>query len=958
MNSNSTRPMAAPNEDQLSFDESMELLVDLRCEFQESSQRKLYDFASVVFQVGSYYRREGSKPGGDPSCVPFITAALEEIRRVYSSGKPTSARMDAMQAAAIKRWSRKFVPADKLQKEKNASADSGLWNDSDDNPAHGDDDDVVAPSAEEIGSLLSKLKGKSESAPKSAPEKKAEPKAKPQSKTPPPAPDPTPPAEPAEVADTISSEAIDALDPELREAFLDDAASCVGSIENELLRLEADPKQAQALNQICRELHTLKGASASVGLSDLADQLHEIEDQLREDQEAGRTPEIDPLLRSVDSIRSQIGGGGADSPPPPAPAPAAPAPTPVATAPRVTPPSVTQPGPAAAPAPAPAAVATPPSFSEGPAEDESVRVQSSQLNRLMDMLAELVMLRNRRETELAELTEVYHELIGSVSKMRILSHEGYNQQTSSNSLQLSEVANDVLEVAQHVRDCARPVAEGNEAVSQFIRQFRQELVHLRRTPVSGLFRRLQRVVRDSAQAENKEVKLELVGEDAGIERSLQQRLYEPLLHIVRNSVCHGIEPPEERKSCGKNPVGTITLEGKSGPDLFVIEIRDDGRGLDYDAIRRRGTELGFLSPNQAVSRDELSQLIFQPGFSTRQTANQVAGRGVGMDVVATTLQRMRGWLEVKSEPQKGTRIRLTFPLPSVIQHVMVFRSGSQLFALPMQSVQHAGEVSKDSVCLSFSDMMGELPTTPPEACQRIVLASEATASHDSETRDTRITLLVDEIVGPEEVVVRPLPTLLKQHPFCSGATLSGMGQTVLFLDARCVVEFHLRYGTAEAVDADHLASSTVAEQNAMLARPPVLVVDDSVSARKRVVRSLQRYAVDITEASDGRQALELLKSNKFAAVFSDMEMPHVSGMELLAEINSSDRGDTPPVVIISSRNEEEFTERAEQLGACCYLNKPLTDDALDEAIGMMGTLRHLVSEPGLTSRQEDRSDER
>ena len=351
-----------------------------------------------------------------------------------------------------------------------------------------------------------------------------------------------------------------------------------------------------------------------------------------------------------------------------------------------------------------------------------VRVKSSQLNRLMDMLAELVMLRNRRETELSDLQEVYHELIGSVSKMRLLSNEGSVVSNACTSLQLSEVANDVLEVAQHVRDCARPVAEGNTAVSQFIRQFRQELVALRRTPVSGLFRRLQRVVRDAANAEDKEVRLQLIGEDAGIERSLQQRLYEPLLHIVRNSVCHGIERPEERTKSGKPSSGTITLEAKSGPDLFVIEIRDDGRGLDYDAIRRRGIESGLLASDQGASREELSQLIFHPGFSTRQSANQVAGRGVGMDVVASTIQRMRGWFEIDSEPNQGTRIRLSFPLPSVIQHAMVFRSGGQLFALPMQSVRSAGESNQESACLCFSQMLG---FPPAETSQQIVLACES-----------------------------------------------------------------------------------------------------------------------------------------------------------------------------------------------------------------------------------------
>jgi chemosensory pili system protein ChpA (sensor histidine kinase/response regulator) len=566
----------------------------------------------------------------------------------------------------------------------------------------------------------------------------------------------------------------------------------------------------------------------------------------------------------------------------------------------------------------------------------------------MDMLAELVMLRNRRETELSELHEAYHDLIGSVSKMRMLGHEGYQQATSSNSLQLSEVANDVLEVAQNVRDCARPVAEGNVAVSQFIRQFRQELVQLRRTPVSGLFRRLQRVVRDTAQAESKQVSLELLGEDAGIERSLQQRLYEPLLHIVRNSVCHGIETPDERTQSGKMPVGTITLEAKSGPDMFMIEIRDDGRGLDYDAIRRRAVESGLLAANQPVSHEELSQLIFQPGFSTRQTADQMAGRGVGLDVVASTLQRMRGWYEVKSEPLKGTRIRLTFPLPSVIQHVMVFRSGSQLFALPMQSVQSAGEVERDSVCLSFSDLTGDRQANSADACQRIVLACEAPISREDGVSSAFVTLLVDEIVGPEEVVVRPLPSLLKQHPFCSGATLSGMGQTVLFLDARRLVESHIRL-LHRRNPTNGGDPSGQAANDARPSRPRVLVVDDSISARKRVVRSLRRYPIDVVEASDGKQALEILKTQQFDAVFSDMEMPHVSGMELLAEINSDNRTDAPPVVIISSRNEDEFTERAKQLGAIRYLPKPLSDNALDGALRGIESLRRLNTNQSATS---------
>jgi len=378
------------------------------------------------------------------------------------------------------------------------------------------DDDLVAPSEEEIRELMSQMVATEPATDDSSAQEMAAGESgdrltsiAPQSER-----------EIAEQSTTLST--IESLDPELREAFLDDATSCVGSMEQSLLRLESEPADADALNQICRELHTLKGASASVGLTELADQLHRLEDTLISDQQSARSPDIHSLLRSVDSIRSQVSGDQTEQA-------------------ESFDPHQTE---------TPAVSIAPPSpvrLGDGPDDEESVRVKSSQLNRLMDMLAQLVMLRNRRQTELSDLQEVYHELIGSVSKMRQLSSETDPESASCSSIQLSEVANDVLEIAQQVRECSAPIAEGNTAVSQFIREFRQELVELRRTPIAGLFQRLQRVVRDAANAENKEVKLQLIGEDAGIERSLQQRLYEPLLHIVRNSVCHGIESPEDRK---------------------------------------------------------------------------------------------------------------------------------------------------------------------------------------------------------------------------------------------------------------------------------------------------------------------------------------------------------------------------------------------------------------------------
>ncbi|QEG41045.1 hybrid sensor histidine kinase/response regulator [Roseimaritima ulvae] len=959
---NSLYPETAtfPATNSLSLEESRELLLEVRAATEGTSQIGVYEFAGLLCQVLDREGRAIRENNGEDAIAKFIATSLDEVRKVMNEDQSTSARMESLRDFAIDRWGELLCAIDDPDLTEGLTHPADTWSDEEDQ-AFGFDDDLVAPSAEEIGSLLGQL-GQTPAVP-AAPQ--AEPTPEPE---PPPAAQPqraaqslptqniplevasavspvaTPAAAPAQVETApphSSAVTIASLDPELRAAFLDDASSCVSSMESALLRLESNPQDSESLNQICRELHTLKGASGSVGLCELADHLHALEDRLRDDLQAGRKPDVESLLRSVDSIRAQVLER------PASPATATPATNDSGTGSSVTEPSAVD------------STVPPLSFDDGPADDETVRVQSSQLNRLMDMLAELVMLRNRRETELSELQEVYRELIGSVSKMRLISNDAHGTDSATGSLQLSEVANDVLEVAHHVRDCARPVAEGNTAVSQFIRQFRQELVELRRTPIGGLFRRLQRVVRDAAHAESKQVQLVLVGEDAGIERSIQQRLYEPLLHIIRNCVCHGIEAPEARTAGGKSPQGTITLEAKAGPDLFVIEVVDDGAGLNYEAIRRRAIESGLLTEQQQATRQQLSQLIFHPGFSTRQSADQMAGRGVGMDVVASTLKRMRGWLEVESEPQQGTRIRLSFPLPSVIQHVMVFRSAGQLFALPMQSVQSASEMRQQTTCVAFADLMGFQSQTAAEACQRIVLASDAPQTRGVGTatvprEQSCVTLLVDEIVGPEEVVVRPLPSLLKQHPFCVGATLSGFGQIVLLLDARRVVEFQQRNPAGTPVNAHELLAKQQAAHRDLALRPRVLVVDDSLSARKRVVRSLQRYPLDITEAADGKQAIAILKTNSFDAVFSDMEMPQVSGMELLAEINSGEREQPPPVVIISSRQEAEFTTRAKQLGANNYLSKPLADEDLDHAINNISSLQHL--RPNLTVETQPRGE--
>lgn len=771
---------------------------------------------------------------------------------------------------------------------------------------------------------------------------------------------------------------LSAIDPELREAFLDDANVCMGAVETAAILLEADANNRQAVLEISRQLHTLKGASASVGLKQLADRLHDLEEKLRQDQLEGKAPASDFLLDSLDWFRFQLSEIRNQKSKPLSSAEPSELPLGLQEFLHSSEDSKNLPRSSDCPS---GAVAIEPLVIEAADDDDSVRVKTSQLNRLMDLLSGLVMLRNRRQTETNDLREIYHELGGVVTKLKLLSSlsakarsvagssdtdagwknhpQPFSACFGEGSIQLSEIAADVQEMAQRVRECTRPVAEGNEAVSQFIRQFRQELVELCRAPINGLFHRLQRSVRDAARAESKSVRIECVGINTTVERSLQQRLYEPLLHIVRNSVCHGVETAQQRQEAGKQPTGVITLEVSSSADLLVMEVRDDGGGLNYSAIRQRAIERGLLESDYLPTEQELAQLIFHPGFSTRQTANQQAGRGVGMDIVATTLARLGGWIDVDSVSGQGTSVRLSVPLRSAIEHLMVFRCGQQYFALPLLSVQSAGQPERQSPCVSLSSL---LVSSCVEDCREqasLLIDLESPVGRRLSSQRKRLNLLVDEIVGPEEVVVRPLPMLIRSHPYCSGATLGTSGQTVLVLDARRLFahfsQQKVQFTSSLDTDDKAIANQQKSIQHSSLAvsgltdeataQPLILVVDDSVSSRKLVVRALSRFPVRVLEASDGRQALQLLKSHKFAAIFSDLEMPHVDGLQLLADVRSRESLRDIPFTMITSRQEEEFSSKAAQLGVTRYLNKPVKETELDTILSEIPSLRPFVSSP-------------
>lgn len=706
-------------------------------------------------------------------------------------------------------------------------------------------------------------------------------------------------------------------DRELLEAYLDDAIRCVGSMEQAALAIEETPSDKESVQQFCRELHTLKGASATVGLSELASYLHDLETSL-EALFAGDTEnvETDALFVSIDRVRTEISLLQTDKP-------------------------LTEDSHNAVLGSVSTSPTKPDFANLATHDDSSVRIRASNLDRLMDMLAELVVLRNRRENHVAEFNSFNSELARCAARLSLAGEQSelgggesapsslFSRNTSNT---VSEVSKDIAAVSRGMRELQEPVSHDNAAISIFIRDFRQELMQLRRVPVSGLFRRLQRAARDVAKTENKQVQVKVIGENTGLEQEIQERLFESLLHIVRNSVSHGIETAESRLVAGKPQVGMLTLEAFSTAQLLTIEVHDDGNGLNYEAIRERAISKGLLSPIQRATDNELARLIFHPGFSTREQASEISGRGVGMDIVAKTIESLQGRIEVDSVSGQGTTIRLLIPLRTGIEHVMVFRSDGQLFALPMQAVTAAKTTNSsigDLARLSLSSASNRVARRDSSA-QDVLLLNRSnhsrtrTPSGSRPSDESQLALAVDELVGPEEVVVRGLPNLLKHHPLFCGVTLSGSGEKVLLLDSERVEEFCQQHSSP---DHQHAESERQADGLGAANKNRVLIVDDSLTVRRALVKMLQEHDFVTSEAGDGIEAIERLQRESFDLVLTDLDMPRLGGLELLSDIQAGRYCDAP-VVVISSRDEETFRMQAMDAGAIDYIAKPVSNESI------------------------------
>ncbi len=767
-----------------------------------------------------------------------------------------------------------------------------------------------------------------------------------------------------------------AIDPELRDIFLAEGTDLFERVETLVLDLGREPENAETHHELGRCFHTLKGAAGSVGLLQVAALIHSVEEEMEASAGGQLVDTLHEVLHYLDGVFAALRrGGGATAPPeehPPTAAP--PRPTVSATPPprREAEPERRSPGvadrrartaetqagssePAATDAVAATNRAPTSTAAEAPVGEGPLRVPAEKVDELMDHVSELIARRGLWVAQTEAMKEFAvaarmcrHRLSATIDRLRESnvflesSRTGSSNRRASDRedlvgllLKLTEQAEDLTVLAESTEVASAPLADNNDALARTSRQLWESLQAVRIVPVRGLFQRLARVAHDAARVEGRQVAVALVGEDTGVDRAVQDKAFEPLLHVVRNAVSHGIEPADERLAAGKPSTGRVTLEASRIGNTLVLSVCDDGRGLNYAAIEAKGRRLGLIAASDRPGIDQLNALIFQPGFSTRDAANSIAGRGVGMDVVSQEVGRLHGTVELESRTGEGTRLSLRLPALS-LQQAMVLRLDGRALALPVEIVELAQPfdpaglnsegpeprvfVKDQWIPLVSARAALGLPPAPPGLCPKLLMIR---------ADGGLLAIQVDSIDGTSELVFKPLGPLLSGHPTVSGTSLSVTGEVVLALNPSGMAR---RVGGVVRREAS--VATTVPSCTAT-----VLVVDDSISVRKVVARQIRGMGLVVEEVSDGLEALGRLRTRTYGLVISDLEMPRMDGFELLAELGRLAITPRVPVVVASTRFDPETRRKVMALGAREFLNKPIDPEALTALVREQYPLR-------------------
>lgn len=532
--------------------------------------------------------------------------------------------------------------------------------------------------------------------------------------------------------------------------------------------------------------------------------------------------------------------------------------------------------------------------------------------------------------------------------------EGFDPLEMDRYSQLQQLSRSLLESSSDLQDLKNTLVDKSRgadaellAQSRINTDLQEQLMQSRMVPFLRIVPRLRRMVRQLSNELGKNVEFYLVNVEGEMDRAVMEQMLPPLEHMIRNSIDHGIEPEDERRNAGKSEAGAISIGlVREGGDI-VIQIADDGRGLNIESIRRRAIEMGLMAEDSDFSDQEIIQFIFQPGFSTTEEVTQVSGRGVGMDAVNSQVRELGGFVQIVTRKGEGTQFSIRLPFTVSVNRALMIDIGEDRYALPLNSVDGVVRVSSMELehYYRFPDARLEYAGGRYEVRYLgSLLSEELTPKVDMSVESVFLVLVhsetrlyavqVDRLAGSSEIVVKSLGPQFSKVPGLSGATSLGDGRVVVILDLLALLRAQVTAKPGvEVLDSREESSQSDA--------PTVMVVDDSVTVRKVASRFLEREGFKVVTARDGVEAMQLLQENQPDIMLLDIEMPRMDGFEVARRVKESEELKNIPIIMITSRTGEKHREHAVGLGVEGYLGKPYQEEELLEA---MTTFMNLVEQ--------------
>jgi two-component system chemotaxis sensor kinase CheA len=768
---------------------------------------------------------------------------------------------------------------------------------------------------------------------------------------------------------------------QLRATFKIEAAEHIQAMNRVLLALEQNPEgdeRAALLEEIFREAHSLKGAAGAADFGDVEATAHKLESVFgaaKADKIKLTRDLCDVLYEGIDAVSTIIdasleershgvdlpdlhnrliaaeqgqviarSGSSRSAPPPPSvePAPVVEAKRVVAAAPIEEAEVKETESPVAVAKSAPKADAKAKAKGDArkaasPAIEDTIRVATNKIDSLMTQAGELLVAGlkiDQRLNEVQNMSRAIEDWNREWLKARAansnLLHDSEHEAVQP-LIKLLDMSQEKLRLlGAQVNELKRGFSHDALHLSRVTNDLGEGVMRVRMLPVSTVFDMFPRLVRDVARERDKEVELKMEGTETELDRKVLEEIKDPLIHLLRNAVDHGIEVPDERVAAGKPRQGTITAKAFQKGNGIVIEVADDGGGINRIKVKQSALKAGIISADdvETMSDDEAVRLIFAPGLSTCAIITDISGRGVGMDVVRKNVESLQGQVEVESTPGQGTTITLTLPLTLATTQELLVQIGDQTYGIPISAVERIQRIQRrdistvegrqaivvDNEPVSLVRLATVLerpdPDRPTDADEKIPAVILGSARK-------RIAFVVDAVVGQQESVVKSLGKQLARVRNVAGATILGTGLVIMTLNPSDLMKSARGMeGRSTSVQRARVAAEKEVK------RPTVLVVDDSLSTRTLEKNILETAGYKVMLATDGTEAMGMLNSNGgFDIIVSDVLMPRMSGLELTAAVKSDSRLKKIPVVLVTSLDSRQDKERGIEVGADAYLVK-------------------------------------